>query len=59
MILLDANLLIYAYDSVATQHRIFAALRTLFRFVDAQGATVDHLTVHAFDRALSQEADQQ
>jgi hypothetical protein len=28
------------------------ALRTLFSFVHAQGATVDHLAVDAFDRAL-------
>jgi hypothetical protein len=29
-----------------------ATLRTLFSFVHAEGATVDHLAVDAFDRAL-------
>jgi len=41
-----------ARATAATTTTATTALRTLFSFVHAQGAPVDHLAVDAFDRAL-------
>jgi hypothetical protein len=38
--------------TAATATATATTLRAFFRFVDAQGASVDHLAVDAFDRAL-------